>query len=238
MAGDFNRLRYTPLCSYPLKQTVKTATRGAVVLDKIYTNIADWYSQPVVIPKIATADHLSVLMWPCNDGDHRRSVYRKSMETRSHDHNGKVLLAHTLNSYNWDHLYKMSTCDEMTSCFYNSVTQMLDKFLPVQQTVVNKNDKPWVTQAFRRTIRRRQYAWTNRHMNDYRRYRNLATRQAKALRRRFYEKKVRDLRICDSRNWWRYTKRFLGHKKQSELSSLANAVTDGDMQALAEAINA
>jgi len=128
VAGDFNRLRDAPLCSYPLKQTVKTATRGAVFLDKIYTNIADWYSQPVVIPKIATADHLSVLMRPCSDGDHRRSLYRKTMETRNHDHNGKVMLAHNLNSYNWDHLYKMSTCDEMTSCFYNTVTQMLDKF--------------------------------------------------------------------------------------------------------------
>jgi len=74
-------------------------------------------------------------------------------------------------------------------------------------------------------------------MNDYRRYRNLAVRQAKVLQRRFYEKKVRDLRICDSRNWCRYTKRFLGQRKQSELTSLANAVTDGDMQALAEVIN-
>ena len=42
VAGDFNRLRDASLCCYPLKQTVKTATRGAVVLDKIYTNIADW----------------------------------------------------------------------------------------------------------------------------------------------------------------------------------------------------
>ena len=132
-----------PLYSYPLKQTAKTATRSAVVLDKIYTNIADWYCQPsVVIPKIATADHLSVLMRPSNDGDHRRSVHRKTMETRSHDRNDKVMLAHALHSFNWDHLYKMSTCDEMTSCFYNTVTQMLDKFLPVQQTAVNTNDKP------------------------------------------------------------------------------------------------
>jgi len=123
----------------------------------------------------------------------------------------------------------MSTCDEMASCFYNTVTQMLDKFLPVQQTAVNTNDKPWVTEAFRRTI----HAWTNRRMNDYRRYSNLAIRQAKVLQRRFYEKKVRDLRICDSRNWWRYTKRFLGQRKQSELTSLANAVTGGNMQALA-----
>jgi len=74
-------------------------------------------------------------------------------------------------------------------------------------------------------------------MNDYRRYRNLAIRQAKALWRRFYEKKVRDLRVCDSRNWWRYTKRFLGQKKLSELTSLANVVTDGNIQAVAEAIN-
>jgi len=57
---------------------------------------------------------------------------RKTMETRSHYHSGKVMLAYTLDSYSWDHLYKMSACNEMISCFYNSEKLMLDKFLPVQ----------------------------------------------------------------------------------------------------------
>ena len=41
--GDFNRLRDAAIISYPLKQVVKAPTRRAAVLDKIYTNLHDWY---------------------------------------------------------------------------------------------------------------------------------------------------------------------------------------------------
>ena len=48
--GDFNRLRDAAIISYPLKQVVKAPTRRAAVLDKIYTNLHDWYNVPVVLP--------------------------------------------------------------------------------------------------------------------------------------------------------------------------------------------
>ena len=112
------------------------------VLDKIYTNISHWYRRPVVIPRIATADHLSVLMCPSDDGDHRRAVCKKSIQVRSRDANGKVLLAHALAAQNWEQFYKMATCEEMTSCFYSVVLSSLDKFLPVRQIQYNINDKP------------------------------------------------------------------------------------------------
>ena len=207
------------------------------VLDNIYTNISHWYRRPVVIPRIATADHLSVLMCPSDDGDHRRAVCKKSIQVRSRDANGKVLLAHALAAHNWEQFYKMATCEEMTSCFYSVVLSLLDKFLPVRQIQYNINDKPWITEKFRYVIRRRQNAWTNGRMDEYRRYRNQAIRLAKTLKKRFYDKKVRDLRRCDSRNWWRHTKRLIGQAKKSELTGLANALTDGDMAALAEVIN-
>ena len=78
---------------------------------------------------------------------------------------------------------------------------------------------------------------TKRLTADYRRYRNQATRLAKTLRKRFYEKKVKLLRQSNSRNWWRQTKRFTGQTKHNDLSGLANVAVDGDLNVLADLIN-
>jgi len=61
--GDFNHLRDTAdICySYPLKQVVKVPTRKAAVLEKIYTNIDDWYDVPAVLPNIGRSDHHAIV---------------------------------------------------------------------------------------------------------------------------------------------------------------------------------
>ncbi len=41
--GDFNALDDKLIRAYPLKQIVHLPTRGKAELDKIYTNISDWY---------------------------------------------------------------------------------------------------------------------------------------------------------------------------------------------------
>ena len=59
--GDSNRLRDASLSSYSLKQIVVGETRGRAVLDKIFTNIADWYKPSVILPEIGQSDHSTVL---------------------------------------------------------------------------------------------------------------------------------------------------------------------------------
>ena len=88
----------------------------------------------------------------------------------------------------------------MTAVFYSIIQSLLNQYLPLRSRSYNLNDKPWVTEEFCRVIRRRQYAWIHRHVADYRRYRNQASRLAKSLRKRYYNAKVRHLRQSNSRN--------------------------------------
>ena len=125
----------------------------------------------------------------------------------------------------------------MIVVFYSIIQSLLNQYLPLRSRSCNLNDKPWVTEEFRRVIRRRQYAWIHRHVADYRRYRNQASRLAKSLRKRYYNAKVRHLRQSNSRNWWRQMKQFTGQSKQSDLSGLANSVASGDPSLLADMIN-
>ena len=57
LLGDFNQLPEGPLRSYPPKQIVAGPTRNSATLDKIFTNIANWYHSPVILPAVTKSDH-------------------------------------------------------------------------------------------------------------------------------------------------------------------------------------
>lgn len=55
MMGDFNNLPEVNITSYPLKQVVRDGTRKSKVLDNIFTNVAEWYWQPSILPPVSTS---------------------------------------------------------------------------------------------------------------------------------------------------------------------------------------
>ena len=150
-------------------------TRGRAILDKIFTNIADWYrpNSPVILPEIGQSDHRAVLMQPTGTGQ-RYSVQLRTKLFRSCDQNGKVLLEHALRNVNCSVMYRMNSGEDMVNFFYETLMNLINCYLPVHEVVENANDKPWVTERFRRVIRCRQYALTHGRFDDYRRYRNMA----------------------------------------------------------------
>ena len=48
--SDFDQLPDQSIRAYPLRQVVVSATRGKALLDKIFTNMYDWYSTPAKLP--------------------------------------------------------------------------------------------------------------------------------------------------------------------------------------------
>ena len=148
LIGDFNKLRDTALLSYPLKQAVKSPTRGAAILDKIYTNIQDWYEKPVILPNIGQSDHNAVLMQATSSFRPTDSGNVVTIAVRSQDPNGKALLAQAISEVDWTPLYSMDTCDQMVTQFYNTVTGLIDIYLPMLTVKRHSSDKPWVTDHY------------------------------------------------------------------------------------------
>ena len=64
LLGDFNQLPEGQLRTYPLKQTVTGPTRNSATLNKIFTNIANWYCSSVILPAVTKSDHNTVLLTP------------------------------------------------------------------------------------------------------------------------------------------------------------------------------
>ena len=238
LTGDFNKLRDAAILAYPLKQIVRSPTRGSAILDKMYTNLQEWYGQPVILPNIGRSDHNAVLITAQSTSKRQRGEDIEVM-VRPHDTNGKALLAQAIQSINWTPLYQMGTCEEMTACFYDTITSLVDYHLPLRNAKRHSTDKPWVTDQFRRLIRCRQNALKNGQTDRYKMYRNKVQRATKQLRRKFYTREIHNLQNSDQRKWWRSVKQITGLSRSSTmpLQSLANQLHDGDIHELASSIN-
>ena len=68
LTGDFTQLRDLFLRThYGLVQLVKTVTRNAAILDKLWTNMEPVYDPLAVLDTLGTSDHRMVLLRPsCN----------------------------------------------------------------------------------------------------------------------------------------------------------------------------
>ena len=105
MCGNFNRLNDRTFITHTLKQIVSAATKKNNVLDKVYTNLTDWYEVPGILPQAGSSYHNVVFVRAHNV----HQVYRSHKTVsfflvRSSDSSGKVLMAHALSLFNWTHL--------------------------------------------------------------------------------------------------------------------------------------
>ena len=239
LVGDFNQLPDQSIRAYPLRQVVASATRGKALLDKIFTNMYDWYSTPANLPAVGSSDHAAVLMQTSNSPNYKPGT-DIVVSRRVCDHNRKVLLAHELANINWSALYQMELCEDMVTHFYNTVKTVYDAYLPVCNFKRHSSDKPWVTDRFRLLIRCRQFAYQTGNMTAFRKYRNAAQRLGKKLRQQYYNKQVSRLRQSDPRKWWKNVKQFIGptcNGDRNEVEGMARDLYDGDVDRMAEDIN-
>jgi len=119
-------LPVTRLC-YALRQVVTTPTRGKALLDKIFTNVRDWYSTPTTLPAVGSSVHAAVLMLATHNPHYKQGT---DVTVTRHicDNNSKVLLANALANINWSSQYRMELCEDMTKCFYNTVNALFDEY--------------------------------------------------------------------------------------------------------------
>ena len=75
------------------------------ILDKIYSNIGDWFEAPTVLPAITKSDHSSVIIVPSQQGPLRPRRQITDVCCRCSDPNGKATLCQCLRSLDWRPLF-------------------------------------------------------------------------------------------------------------------------------------
>jgi len=204
----------------------------------MYTNLQDWYELPVVLPNVGRSDHRAVLMLASATAKHPRGQDITVM-MRSQDSNSEALLAQALKNLNWTPLYNMQSCEDMVTCFHNTVTSLLDHHLLLLTVRRHTTDKPWVTDQFRRLIWHRQNAFRSGDKARNCKLRNQVQWLTRQLRRKYFVKRVNGLQTSNPRNWWRTVKQVTGLQSKSTepLVGLAQRLHDGDMHKLTNQIN-
>ncbi len=133
LVGDFNMLKAgSIMISYKVKQIVKKPTKGNNTLDKVFTNMANLYKEPVVLPPLGSLPHGNgvVICQPCvvTEGSTNKYI----VEVRRNDRNSKVLFTHALQQTSWTDLYKMNSCSEQFHKFQTTIDCLRDTYMPKQ----------------------------------------------------------------------------------------------------------
>ena len=106
-------------------------------------------------------------------------------------------------------------CQEKLSLFESLIKIGVESLLPLKQVRISRNDPPWITNKFKKIIKKRQKALSANNPTTYRIHRNLVNRERKQCRSKFYEHKVQDLKDTKPKNWWRCVKSLSGMSSPS-----------------------
>ena len=216
---------------------MKGNTRGNKVLDKIYTNLSQYYGEPNLLPPLGRSDHNVITCYPNVQATYNPPS-TKTMYCRSNDFTGKVFLVDELKRFDWSMLYDMNTCGEKYDMFMTVIKDTLDTYLPFKEVKVSTSDKPWVNNEYKSLIVKRQIAWKNKNKPLYNIYRNKVNRATKVIRKKYYKNQVSDLRDINASQWWRKTKSMVGLGKNSNsLNHLCNTVSNGDGREFVNTVN-
>ena len=125
---------------------------------------------------------------------------------------------------NWSSLFDGAfDIDIVYNTWFAHFRTIIEKYIPLKIVTIRPRDKPWMTGAVRRAIRKRnrqlrthnnrpnEYSWEN-----YRKQRNLTTQLIRSAKQSYYDKVNKDLSnpLISSKKWWSiYIKKSLQQEK-------------------------
>ena len=189
MLGDFNKLNTFGLQNgFKLKQIIKFPTRGQNTLDLILSNLNSFYGDPIKLPSFGLSDHVSIKVLPLTRSLFPKPIYRiKSRDLRP---TTRLALRKYLEEVDINTLVNdQISCEKKAEIFELIIKIGFDMLLPIKSKVKVSNEPPWMTQALRSLIHRRQKALANGDLMTFRSLRNQVNRERKSLRAKCYEKK-------------------------------------------------
>ena len=242
LAGDFNRT-FLPMIqsavkSFNLKPTVTFPTRGDRILDQIFMNLGNYFSDLIRLPPFGLSDHATDYI-----GSSARSALKpkhkiiKSRDKRTSKVNsvGRFLLEIPW----WGLLSSDQSCEGKLSLLTEGINYGLDTIMPVRSITIHETDCPWVSTHLKQLIIHRQKAFSSGNQPLFKILKNKVNRECKRCRMVYYENKVKDLQDSKPRNWWREVNQLCGSAKTTgrDLTSILHPDLVCDESTLVDKIN-
>jgi hypothetical protein len=241
VAGDFNRAKPGSLQRYfRLKQMVKTATRGQAILDLILTNMAQFYSVPTIFPPFGLSDHNTVLAEP-KERTQGQSTW-KHIIIRDMRKSNIDALGRYFSNIDWSIIKAQTNCESKLTTFDQLVKIGMNNIMPEKSRRIYSKDSPWMTVKLKNLIQLRQNAFhADKNSKEYKALRNAVNRERKVCKAKYYSSKVKDLKGCNPRKWWKEMKKLSGFYKNDTSNLLEDLLVpefeEMSNQEIANAIN-
>ena len=139
-----------------LKQVVKVPTRGKNTLDKIITNLQNFYEAPVSLPALGNSDPLSWLWEPSMKqiaSEPTITQYSRRFPDSKIREFGRWIT-----QQNWHEVLEAEGTDKKCDIFHNMMWDKIDEFFPLKKRRTHPNDKPWMNDKIKALIEDRQKA--------------------------------------------------------------------------------
>lgn len=217
--GDFNQFNPGSLISsFSLKQMVNKPTRGRNILDKIYTTLSKYYDNVNILPPIGQSDHSCVFLNSSSQhGTYCPPVYTTKRDCKPAN---KRALVSALSTINWTPLYHSTSLDNQFALFSKLLSSTIATHLPLRTCKVHSKDKPWITEDIKKTISKRQNAWSSGYTLKYNFYRNKVRKLCKSSRKSYYDKNILNTQEPNPQKWWKNVKAIAGLTNSEPLSSI------------------
>ena len=199
--GNLNHLNDARLKSnFKLKQIVHFPTRGQNTLNKILTNLQDYYNTPVERPAFGLSDQrvkISQTIQTVISRDFRPSNH-VAMKTYLYEVDVTAMIR------------AMTTCKQKVSMLQTIIKTGLDSILPMKRKIVLRTEPPWINSTLKTLIRKRQVALGWGDWAEFNHLSNLVNQERKRCHAKYYECKVQHLKGCSPAKWWGEIKKLSG----------------------------
>ena len=152
--GDLNHLNDARLKSnFKLKQIVHFPTRGQNTLDKILTNLQDYYDTPVERPAFGLSDHSSVEVQPKQRVKTLQTIQTViSRDLRPSNHVAMQIYLYEVEVTAM--IRATTTCKGKVSMLQTIIKTGLDSVLPMKPKIVHRTEPPWINSTLKTLIRK------------------------------------------------------------------------------------
>ena len=234
ISGDMNRLNLsTLLTAHRLKQVVDKPTRHNIILDKIVTNLKQFYHPVELIAPIGQSDHNGILLKPKILPPHQNKT--KIKQVRPMRESSIRSFGNWITQHDWSSVLNAQDVNEKCDSFYSELDPAIDNYFPLKSVRLHDDDKPWMTTKIKCLIRQRQRLF-NFGSPDWTQIRNQIQREIEQAKIEFHHNRVHRLKQENPSSWYRYIK-LMTSNKSTELQIDVPGVDEDDHIEVATAIN-
>ena len=137
-----------------LKQQIIDPTRGANVIDLIFTNSQDVANSGVI--NLNISDHDLIFVTKKKETKKRRQV---SFKGRSYRNYNKETLQNYLRETNWDEFWLLTDPNDCWGYIHRTIKLELDRMCPLKERKVKQSNEPWLTNGILEAIHDKDQAW-------------------------------------------------------------------------------